>query len=55
MVVTKVEDIMVADQRICTFIDDNDCRFTFGYGYKTETGELQVGEKLIINYYFISI
>jgi protocadherin alpha len=27
----------------CTFIDDDDCRFYFVYGYHNETGKLQVG------------
>merc|ERR1712088_579286 len=36
------EDMVNADERTCTFIDDDDCRFTFVYGYKNETGELQV-------------
>merc|ERR1740123_2927093 len=35
-------EIVQKDERLCTFIDDDDCRFTFVYGYKNETGELQV-------------
>ena len=42
IVVPKAEDMVNADERTCTFIDDDDCRFTFVYGYKNETGELQV-------------
>ena len=41
--VAKAEDQVKGDERTCTFIDDDDCRFTFVYGYKNETGELQVG------------
>jgi len=40
--VAKAEDQVKGDERTCTFIDDDDCRFTFVYGYKNETGELQV-------------
>eukprot|EP00092_Neocalanus_flemingeri_P010016 GFUD01010796.1.p1 GENE.GFUD01010796.1~~GFUD01010796.1.p1 ORF type:complete len:824 (-),score=173.21 GFUD01010796.1:871-3342(-) len=41
-VVEKAEELVNTDERLCTFIDDDDCRFTFVYGYKNETGELQV-------------
>jgi len=41
-IVEKAEDLVQNDERLCTFIDDDDCRFTFVYGYKNETGELQV-------------
>jgi len=41
-IVDKAEDQVVTDQRICTFIDDDDCRFTFVYGYENKTGTLQV-------------
>ena len=41
-VVEKAEDHVNTDERICTFIDDDDCRFTFIYGYLNDTGKLQV-------------
>ena len=52
IVVPKAEDMVNADERTCTFIDDDDCRFTFVYGYKNETGELQVrtSTDLTVNY-----
>lgn len=42
IVVEKAEEKVVDDERICTFIDDDDCRFTFVYGYRNDTGQLQV-------------
>ena len=42
MVVPKAEDMVNANERICTFSDDDGCRSTFVYGYRDETGELQV-------------
>lgn len=41
-IVEKAEEEVKNDERLCTFIDDDDCRFTFVYGYKNDTGELQV-------------
>lgn len=41
-VVEKAEDYVKNDERICTFIDDDDCRFTFVYGYENKTGDLLV-------------
>lgn len=38
----KAEDYIVDDERLCTFIDDDDCRATFVYGYHNATGQLQV-------------
>ena len=54
IVVPKAEDMVNADERTCTFIDDDDCRFTFVYGYKNETGELQVrtSNDFTVNYPF---
>ena len=40
--VPKAEDYIINDERLCSFIDDDDCRATFVYGYKNDTGELQV-------------
>merc|ERR1719447_2120231 len=42
IIVEKAEDLVQNDERLCTFIDDDDCRFTFVYGYKNETGQLLV-------------
>ena len=38
----KVEDKIIDKEISCTFLDDDDCRFTFVYGYRNDTGELQV-------------
>ena len=35
----KAEDYINEDERLCTFIDDDDCRATFVYGYHNSTGE----------------
>ena len=40
--VEKAEEYLVNDHRLCTFIDDDDCRATFVYGYHNATGNLQV-------------
>jgi len=40
--VEKAEDKIVDKEISCTFLDDDDCRFTFVYGYRNDTGELQV-------------
>ena len=40
--VDKAEDYIVEDERLCTFIDDDECRATFVYGYHNSTGTLQV-------------
>ncbi len=40
--VEKAEDYLVNDERLCTFIDDDECRATFVYGYHNETGTLLV-------------
>ena len=42
MMVPDLEMIVTADSRTCTFVDDDGCRFTFVYGHRYETGELQV-------------
>ena len=42
MVVPKAEDMVNANERICTFVDVDGCRLTFVYGFTDETGELQV-------------
>ena len=42
IVVEKVEDKIIDKEISCTFLDDDDCRFTFVYGYRNDTGELQV-------------
>ena len=39
--VEKAEDYINEDERLCTFIDDDDCRATFVYGYHNSTGELE--------------
>ena len=30
--VDKAEDYIIEDERLCTFIDDDECRATFVYG-----------------------
>lgn len=40
--VEKAEDYILEDERLCSFIDDDDCRATFVYGYHNATGQLQV-------------
>jgi integrin beta 1 len=40
--VEKSEDYLIEDERLCSFIDDDDCRATFVYGYHNATGQLQV-------------
>lgn len=40
--VEKAEEFIIEDERLCSFIDDDDCRATFVYGYHNLTGELQV-------------
>jgi len=40
--VEKAEEYIVEDERLCSFIDDDDCRATFVYGYANATGQLQV-------------
>ena len=42
VVVPRAEELVNGNERICRFVDDDGCRFTFIYGYKNETGELQV-------------
>ena len=41
-VVDKSEDFLAEDERLCTEIDEDDCRFTFVYGYNNKTGRLEV-------------
>jgi len=41
-IVEKAEEFVHEDERLCTEIDDDDCRFTFVYGYNNKTGQLQV-------------
>ncbi len=38
----KAEDLVQDDERLCTFIDDDECRVTFVYGYDNRTGDLFV-------------
>jgi len=40
--VEKAEEYIVNDERLCSFIDDDDCRATFVYGYNYTNGVLQV-------------
>jgi len=42
MIVNQVEKYLEKDERLCTFIDDDDCIVQFVYGNKRSTGELQV-------------
>ena len=42
MVVPKAEDMVNANERICTFVDDDGCRSTFVYGFTDETARLWV-------------
>ncbi|XP_023340039.1 integrin beta-PS [Eurytemora carolleeae] len=42
IVVEKAEDMIIDKEISCTLLDDDDCRFTFVYGYRNDTGELQV-------------
>ena len=42
MNVDNAEDYIIGDERLCTFIDDDDCRATFVYGYHNITGQLLV-------------
>ena len=39
VVVPRAEDLVTAEERICKFVDDGGCRFTFVYGYRNETGQ----------------
>ena len=38
----KAEDYIIDDERLCTDIDDDQCRFHFVYGYNNQTGKLEV-------------
>ena len=40
--VEKAEEYIINDERLCSFIDDDDCRATFVYGYNYTNGVLQV-------------
>ena len=42
MRVDKAEDYVLNDERLCSFIDDDDCRATFVYGYHNYTGDLLI-------------
>jgi len=42
VVVEKAEDYIFEDERLCTDLDDDQCRFTYVYGYNNKTGQLQV-------------
>ena len=42
IVVPKAEDAIKEDERLCTDIDEDQCRFTYVYGYNNLTGKLQV-------------
>ena len=46
-VVPNAEEMVRGNVKICTFFDDDSCRFTFVYGFTDETGELQVRIVLI--------
>ena len=37
-----LQEYIVNDERLCSFIDDDDCRATFVYGYNYTNGVLQV-------------
>ena len=37
--VDRAEDYIDVDERLCSFIDDDDCRATFVYGYHNLTGK----------------
>ena len=39
VVVPRAEDLVTANERICKFVDDDNCRFTFVYGYRNKTGQ----------------
>ena len=41
----KAEDYIRDDERLCTFIDDDDCRATFVYGHHNTTGEREIDWK----------
>ena len=41
-VVEKAEDFIHEDERLCTDLDEDGCRFTFVYGYNNKTGQLEV-------------
>ena len=41
ILVDKAEDMVQNDERLCTFFDDDYCRFSFVYGFRS-TGELKV-------------
>jgi integrin beta 1 len=41
ILVERAEDLVQNDERLCTFFDDDYCRFSFVYGFRN-TGELQV-------------
>ena len=41
----KAEDYIREDERLCTFIDDDDCRATFVYGHHNTTGERDIDWK----------
>ena len=41
-IVEKAEDFIHEDERLCTDLDEDQCRFTFVYGYNNKTGQLQV-------------
>ena len=43
--VDRAEDYIDVDERLCSFIDDDDCRATFVYGYHNLTG------KNFVNYF----
>jgi len=40
--VPKAEDLIKEDERPCTDIDEDQCRFTYVYGYNNLSGKLQV-------------
>ena len=42
MNVDNAEEYIIGDERLCTFIDDDDCRATFVHGYHNITGQLLV-------------
>ena len=41
-VVPNAEEMVRGNEKICTFFDEDSCRFTFVYGFTDETGELRV-------------
>ena len=43
----EAEDYINEDERLCTDLDDDQCRFTYVYGYHNKIGQLQVRSMFI--------